>query len=126
MGAADTDPMAVVEVWDRALRAGDWDTARTALADDATYVALDDEDTSCTNAEQIVGLMRSWKGTVPDVEVVEWETVGSSVLAHLRQPAWDDATWFQVLTVEAGLIRRLEDHPTREAALAATGGVEPS
>jgi len=124
MGVAGTDPMAVVEVWDRALRAGDWDAARAALADDATYDALNDEDTSCTNAEQIVGLMRSWKGTVPDVEVVEWETMGSSVLAHLRQPAWDDATWFQVLRVEGGLIRRLEDHPTREAALAAMGDVE--
>ena len=124
MGAADTNPMAVVEVWDRALRAGDWDTARATLADDATYTALDDEGATCTNAEEIVGLMRSWKGTVPDVEVLEWETIGSSVLAHLRQPAWDDATWFQVLTVEGGLIRRLEDHPTREAALAAMGDVE--
>jgi len=124
MGAADTDPRGVVEVWDRALRAGDWDTARAALADDATYTALDDEGATCTGAEQIVGLMRSWKGTVPDVEVVEWETIGSRVLAHLRQPAWDDATWFQVLMVEGGLIRRLEDHPTREAALAAKGDVE--
>ena len=126
MGTADMDPMAVVEVWDRALRAGDWEAARAALADDATYVALDDEGATCTDAEQIVGLMRSWKGTVPDVEVDEWETIGSSVLAHLRQPAWDDATWFQVLTVEGGQIRRLEDHPTREAALAAMGGVAPS
>jgi len=93
MGVADTDPMAVVEVWDRALRAGSWDTARAALADEATYVALNDEDTTCTNAEQIVGLMcSSWKGKVPDVEVVEWETIGSSVLAHLRQPAWANAS----------------------------------
>ena len=125
MGAADTNPMGVVEIWDRALRAGDWEAARAALADDAMYTTLDDEGATCTGAEQIVGLMRSWKGTVPDVEVVEWETIGSRVLAHLRQPAWDDATWFQVLTVEGGLIRRLEDHPTREAAIAAMGGTEP-
>jgi hypothetical protein len=124
MGAADTNPMGVVEIWDRALRAGDWEAARAALADDATYTALDDEGATCTGAEEIVGLMRSWKGTVPDVEVVEWETIGSSVLAHLRQPAWDDATWFQVLTVKGGLIRVLEDHPTREAALATMGDVE--
>jgi hypothetical protein len=65
-----------------------------------------------------------WKGKVPDVEVDEWETIGSSVLAHLRQSTWDDAAWFQVLTVESGLIRRLEHHPTREAALAAMGDVE--
>jgi hypothetical protein len=124
MGVADTNPMAAVEVWDRALRAADWDTACAALADDATYAVLDDEGATCTSAEQIVGLMRSWKGTVPDIEVVEWETIGSRVLAHLRQPAWDDATWFQVLTVERGLIRRLEDHPTREAALGPMGDVE--
>ena len=73
MGAADTDPMAFVEVWDRALRAGDWEAACGALAEDATYVALNDESATCTDAEQIMGLMRSWKGKVPDVEVVEWE-----------------------------------------------------
>jgi hypothetical protein len=121
MGGAVADPMAVVEVWDRALRAGDWEAARAALVDDAMYVALNDEGDTCTDAEQIVGLMRSGKGKVPDVEVVEWESIGSSVLAHLRQPAWDDAEWYQVLTVEDGLIRRLEDHPTREAAVAAMG-----
>jgi len=31
--------------------------------------------------------MRSWKGKLPDVEVVEWEAVGDHVLARLRQPA---------------------------------------
>jgi len=124
MERAGTDAMSVVEAWDASLRSGDWEAARATLADDATYELQGDEPISCTNADQIVSLMRSWKGTVPDVEVVEWETMGSSVLAHLRQPAWDDATWFQVLRVEGGLIRRLEDHPTREAALAAMGDVE--
>jgi hypothetical protein len=88
-------------IWDRALRAGDWETARAALGDDATYVALNDDDATFTSAEQIVGLMRSWKGRVPDVEVDAWETIGSRVLARLRQPAWDDATWFRVLTAQA-------------------------
>ena len=125
MAATGADPMAVVEVWDRALREGDWEAARAVLADGATYVALNDPYATCTNAEQIVGLMRSWKGKLPDVEVDQWETIGSRVLAQLRQPAWEDATWFQVLTVNGGLIRRLEDHPTREAALAAIDGVEP-
>jgi hypothetical protein len=69
--------------------------------------------------------MRSWKGKLPDVEVDAWETIGSGVLAQLRQPAWEDATWFQVLTVEGSLIRRLEDHPTRESALDAIDRVEP-
>ena len=103
---------------------GDCDAARTALDENATYVALNDESATCTNAEQIVGLMCSWKGKVPDVAVVEWETIGSSVLARLRQPAWVDAPWFQVLRVEGGPIRRLEDHPTRESALTTMDGTE--
>jgi hypothetical protein len=121
MGA---DPMAVVEVWDRSLRAADWQAARSALADDATYVTRSDEGTvTCTNGDEIVALMRSWKGKLPDVEVVDWEPVGSSVVARLRQPAWgEDADWYQVLTVEEGLIIRLDDHPDRDAALAAIEG----
>ena len=31
------DAMNVVEAWDRSLRTGDWGTARSLLADDATY-----------------------------------------------------------------------------------------
>jgi len=120
----DADPMSVVETWDRSLRAPDWELARSVLADDATYVAQSEEGTvTCSNADEIVTLMRSWKGALPDVEVVEWEPVGSSVLARLQQPAWgDDADWFQVLTVEEGLITRLDDHPDRETALAAIAG----
>ena len=116
--------MSVVESWDRSLRAADWEAARSVLADDATYVTQSDEGTvTCTNADQIVALMRSWKGKLPDVEVVDWGPVGSSVVARLRQPAWgDDADWFQVLTVEDGLITRLDDHPDREAALSAIPG----
>ncbi len=117
--------MAVVQAWDSALRAGDWEAARATLADDAAYEIPGDDPVSCTNADQVVALMRSWKGKLPDVEVVEWETIGSRVLAQLRQPAWgEDADWFQVLTVEGGLIRRLDDYPTREEALAAIGGGE--
>jgi hypothetical protein len=123
----DADPMSVVEAWDRSLRAADWEAARSVLADDATYLTDSEDDAvSCTNADQIVALMRSWKGKLPDVEVVQWEPVGPSVLARLRQPAWgDDADWFQVLTVEDGLITRLDDHPDRETALAAISGGAP-
>ena len=121
MGA---DPMAVVETWDRSLRAADWQAARSVLADEATYVTRSEEGAvTCTNGDQIVALMRSWKGKLPDVEVVDWEPVGSSVVARLRQPDWgDDADWFQVLTVEEGVIIRLSDHHHREAALAAVEG----
>jgi hypothetical protein len=119
--------MSIVETWDRSLRAADWQQARSVLADDATYVMQSEEGTvSCTNADQIVALMRSWKGKLPDVEVVAWEPLGSSVVARLRQPAWgDDADWFQVLTVEDGLITGLDDHPDRENALAAIEGGAP-
>lgn len=119
--------MSVVETWDRSLRAAEWQQARSVLANDATYDTRSDEGTvSCTNGDQIVALMRSWKGKLPDVEVVEWEPVGSSMVARLRQPAWgDDADWFQVLTVEDGLITRLDDHPDRETALAAIIGGAP-
>jgi hypothetical protein len=123
----DADPMSVVETWDRSLRAADWQQARSVLADEATYVTQSAEGTvSCTNGDQIVALMRSWKGKLPDVEVVEWEPVGPSVVARLRQPAWgEDADWFQVLTVEDGLITRLDGHPDRETAHAAITGGAP-
>ena len=62
-------------------------------------------------------------GNLPDVEVVAWESRGDHVVARLRQPAFgDDADWFQVLSVRDGVIASLEDHPTRESALAALGG----
>jgi SnoaL-like domain len=118
------DAMSVVEAWDRSLRASDWEAARTLLADDATYLGSEDleADFNCQNADQIVDLMRSWKGQLPDVEVVEWETVGHSVVARLRQPAWgEDADWYQVLSVEDDLITRLEDFPTSDSAFAAAG-----
>jgi hypothetical protein len=120
------DPLNVVGRWDRSLRTADWEEARAMLADDASYEAAGDEATSCRNADQIVAFMRTWKGKLPDVEVVVWEPIGSSVLAQLRQPAWgEDADWFQVLTVEEGLIRKLEDRNDREAALAAIGSPAP-
>jgi hypothetical protein len=112
--------MSVVETWDRSLRLADWEAARSVLADDATYLIPEDETLSCRKADEIVAFMRSWKGKLPDVEVVEWEPMGSSVLARLRQPAWgDDSDWFQVLTVEDGLIHRIDDHLDRETAVAA-------
>jgi hypothetical protein len=115
--------MGVVETWDTSLRAGDWERARASLADDATYVApgVDDEEgISCTSADEIVELMRSWKGQLPDVEVVGWEEIGDRVLAHLRQPLFD-VEWYQILSVRNDLITGLQDCPTREAAAEALG-----
>ncbi len=80
------------------------------------------ESISCTTPEQIVAPMRSWKGKLPVVQVVGWEPRGDHVVAHLRQPAFgDDADRYQVLSVRAGRIASLEDHPTRDSALAAGG-----
>jgi ketosteroid isomerase-like protein len=119
--------MDIVTAWDRSLRVGDWEGARALLADDATYTAPDwpeDQRINCETPEEIIDLLRSWKGKVPDVEVVEWEPMGDRVLARLRQPAWgDDRDWFQVLTVRDGLIAAMEDYRGRESAFsAATGG----
>jgi hypothetical protein len=62
--------------------------------------------------------MRSWKGKMPDVEVVEWEAMGNSILARIRQPAWgDDSDWYQVLQVRDDRIAGLKDYATRRAAV---------
>ena len=115
----DVGAMDVVEVWDAGLRAGDWTRARSVLADDATYVNADGT-TACVTGDEIVELMRSYKGTLPDVQVVEWHEVGDHVVARLRQPAWgEDTDWFQVLTVTDARIVRLADHPTADTAEAA-------
>ncbi len=103
--------------WDTALREADWDRARSLLTEDATYTATDPP-IACSDAEEIVDLMRSFKGVNPDVEVLGLEVVGSNVVAALRQPAWD-WEWFQLITVVDEHISRLEDFATREAALAA-------
>lgn len=118
------EPMEIVDTWDRSLRGGDWDAARTMLSDDATYVALDEQSgATCSTGDQIVELMRSWKGKLPDVEVVEWEARGDRVLARLRQPAWgEDSDWFQVLSTSGDRIVRLQDFGTKDSALSALAG----
>lgn len=116
------DTMAVVEAWDRSLRDADWSRARDLLSDDATYVGMEAEPrgATCGSPDEIVGLMRSWKGRLPDVEVVAWGVVGECVVAWLRQPAFPDhGGWYQTLRVRDGKIARLSDHETREEAAAA-------
>ncbi len=112
--------LGIVEQWDAALRAGDWEAARRLLADDAEYhtpEADEDMNIDCGSAEEIIDLMTAWKGQASDVVVVEWAEHGNKVLARLRQPDWgDDADWYQVITVEGSLITGLTDF--REAASA--------
>lgn len=112
--------MDAVLAWDAALRAGDWAAARAALTDDATYTSPampEDVRIDCASPDEIVDLMRSFKGQMPDVEVVEWEPHGESVIALLRQPEWgDDSDWYQVLTTRDSRIASLADHPTHESA----------
>ena len=60
----------VVLAWDAALRAGDWDAGRSSLTDDATYSAMPESlRVDCESPDEIVDLMRSFKGQLPDVEV---------------------------------------------------------
>src|SRR5262245_41262065 len=122
-------PMEVVEGWDAALRAGDWGAARALLTDDASYhtpEAADPEYTiDCETADEIVELMASFKGQMPDIEVVEWTEHGDHVVARLRQPEWGpDADWWQVLTVRGDQVARLIDYASEDSALAAIAGPE--
>jgi hypothetical protein len=113
------DPRSTVMAWDAALRYADWEGARSLLSDNATYVATDPP-IDCATPDEIVDLMRSFKGVNPDVELLDLEVVGDSAIAALRQPAWD-WDWFQLITVADDHIARLEDFTTREDALAAIG-----
>jgi hypothetical protein len=107
----------IVMDWDRALRASEWDTARALLADDATYQGPDPP-IDCATPDEIIDLMRSFKGVNPDVELLGLEVLGDRAVASLRQPAWD-VEWYQVIAVRGDQIASLEDFPTRESALAA-------
>jgi hypothetical protein len=111
------DTRSTILAWDTALRDADWEKARSLLTEDATYLATDPP-IDCEAADEIIDLMQSFKGVNPDVELLDLEVTGDRAIASLRQPAWD-AEWFQVITVADGQIARLEDFPTREAALAA-------
>jgi len=113
------DTRSAVMAWDTALRYADWERARSLLTDDATYIASDPP-IDCSNAEEIIDLMRSFKGVNPDIELLDLEVTGEHAVASLRQPAWD-WEWFQVITLADERITRLEDFATREAALAAIG-----
>ena len=113
------DTQSTVMAWDTALRYADWDRARSLLTDDATYVAPDPP-IDCATPDDIIDLMRSFKGVNPDVELLDLEVHDDRAIASLRQPAWD-AAWFQVITVADDRIAHLEDFATREAALAAMG-----
>ena len=85
--------------------------------DDATYVASDPP-INCSSADEIIDLMRSFKGVNPDVELIDLDAIGDHAIASLRQPAWD-GEWFQLITISDDRIARLEDFATREDALAA-------
>jgi SnoaL-like domain len=113
------DPRSTVMAWDAALRYSDWERARSLLTADATYVATDPP-IDCATPDQIVDLMRSFKGVNPDVELLDLDVIGDHAVVSLRQPAWD-WEWCQLITFVDDRISRLEDFPTREAALAAIG-----
>jgi hypothetical protein len=123
-------PMAVVERWDAALRAGDWSAARALLTDDATYTTPEapdpDYNIACETPDEIVDLMASFKGQLPDIEVVTWAEHGECVVARLRQPEWGaDLDWWQVLWVRGGRVARLVDYAKEESALAAVARPGP-
>ncbi len=109
------DVRSTVLAWDTALRRSEWETARSLLIDDAVYIATDPP-INCTNADEIVDLMRSFKGVNPDVELLELEVIDDHAVASLRQPAWD-WEWYQLIQVEGERITRLEDFATYDDAV---------
>ena len=113
------DTRSTVMAWDTALRYADWERARSLLTDDATYVASDPP-INCSSADEIIDLMRSFKGVNPDVELIDLDAIGDHAIASLRQPAWD-WEWYQVITVDGEHIISLEDFATREGAMSAIG-----
>ncbi len=113
------DVHATVMAWDTALRQSEWETARSLLDDGAVYVATDPP-INCANADEIVDLMRSFKGVNPDVELLELEVIDGHAIASLRQPAWE-WEWYQMIEVEGGRITRLEDFVTYDDAVRSIG-----
>ena len=83
---------------------------------DATYYGAE---IRCETPEQIIDLLRSFKGVNPDVELSELEVVDERALARLYQPLWDEE-WFQVLTVHQGRISHMEDSSSRPDGFAAS------
>jgi len=119
-------PLEVVRSWDAALRAGAWTAARALLTDDAEYhtpeAADPDYDIDCATPDEIIDLMASFKGQMPDIEVVRWAEYGDDVVARLRQPEWGmDADWWQVLNVRGDKIARLTDFASESSALGSIG-----
>jgi hypothetical protein len=117
-------PLEVARRWDAALRAADWANARALLTDDAEYhtpEAADPEyNIDCATPDEIVVLMESFKGRMPDILVVAWTEHGNHVVARLRQPEWGiDADWWQVLTIRDAKVARLTDFASEQSALAA-------
>jgi hypothetical protein len=116
--------MGTAKRWDAALRAIDWTTARELLTDGAEYhtpeAADPDYNIDCATPDEIVELMASFKGQMPDIEVVGWAEHGDHVLARLRQPEWGtDSDWWQVLSVRGDRVARLTDYASEESAIAA-------
>ena len=119
-------PLEVVRSWDAALRAGAWTAARALLTDDAEYhtpeAADPDYDIDCSTPDEIIDLMASFKGQMPDIEVVRWAEYGDDIVARLRQPEWGmDADWWQVLNVRGDKIARLTDFASESSALGSIG-----
>ena len=112
------DTYQTVMTWDESLRSGDWELARSMLSDEACWFGPD-RDLTCDCPEEIIDLLRSYKGVNSDVAMLGLEILGNQAVAHLRQPDWGEE-WFQVLTVDGGRIVLMEDFPNEPTARTAT------
>jgi len=112
------DTYQAVMTWDGSLRQGDWELARSMLSDEACWFGSD-RDLICQGPNEVMELLRSYKGVNSDPELLELEVLGNQALAHLRQPDWGEE-WYQVLTVDGGRIVLMEDFPDETTARTAT------
>ncbi len=110
--------LGIARDWDRALRLEDYDRVRAILAPDATWHGTE-PDAVCRNADEIVETMRENRSRAEPPEV-RFEDHAGAVVAHLRfRDGAPVDELYQVITVDAGRIVRIDDYATRPEALAA-------
>ena len=116
--------------WLDALRRNDVDRIASRLAPDVVHQGVRPE-LSCSGREAVVARLRRRAESPPDVTAVELIAIGDHVVVSVRAatigvPA-DEARdeprgqATLVFTLRDGIIVRMQDHVSREAALAAAG-----
>ena len=130
-------PRSNVEVvfagWLDAIRRGDLDAMRDALAPDVVHQGVRPE-WICRNRDEVLAMAGGRSGeALPAVDALELLAAGDSVVMSVRgpnigppiPPDWDERAGHLsvVITLADGLITRMQDYERREDALAAAGAM---